>query len=81
LTKTGITDEGAIIIFKALEKNTVVSNLNIAKNYLTDNCLDAVVSLLKTNKNLKTIYFTNNQFTTGAKEKIKSYAKNNKIFI
>ena len=82
LTKTNLTDEGAIIIFKALENNNCVNNLNIAKNYISDKCIDCILNFFKTNKTVKTIYFTNNNFSTSSKEKLKSYNKiNMKLFI
>jgi hypothetical protein len=81
LTKTNLNDESAFFILKSLEMNTNVLTLNIAKNHLTDRCIEGVVSLLSKNKILKTIYLSNNNFSALAKDRIKSYGAGGKLKI
>ena len=69
---------------KSLENNQFITNLNLGKNNLTDKSIDSIVNLLNKNKSIKTIYLSNNNFSTNGRDKIKSYgggAKMIKIFI
>ncbi len=81
LTKTNLTDESAMMIFKSLEVNQSVSNLNVSKNYISDKSTDAILNMIKLNKSIKTIYLSNNNLSTNAKEKIKLSTKNIKFIL
>ena len=86
LTKCNITDVGASYIFKALESCNSIVSFNIGGNLLSNKSVDAITNMLQKNTSIKTVYFTNNDFTLQMKEKIKSYNGSNglkgiKIFI
>ena len=77
LTKTNIGDDGAIIIFKALESNISVINLNICKNLLSEKSLDSIVNCLKINKTIKSVNLAFNLFNAQTKDKFKSLVRSN----
>ena len=81
LTKCNISDIGGVLIFKAIESCVSLQAFNIANNNITNKSVDAIVSMLKKNSSLKSVYFTNNDFNVNSKEKIKSYAGSSKVFI
>lgn len=77
LTKTNISDEGSIQIFKAMEFNTSILNFNISKNLVTDKSFDSIYNCLKNNKIIKTVNLSLNLFSQSIKEKFKSAGKSN----
>jgi len=81
LIKCGITDDGAVILLKALEECPKLNVINLANNSLSDKIVNNVVSLLNKNYCISSCYFTNNNFFVSSKEKIKSYNRNGKIKI
>ena len=81
MIKCGITDDGAVILLKALEECPKLNNINLANNSLSDKIVNNVVSLLNKNYCISSCYFTNNNFSVSSKEKIKSYNRNGKIKI
>ena len=81
LIKCGIKDEGAILILKALEGCQKLNVVNLANNFLSDKIVNNIISLLNKNYSITSCYFTNNNFSVGSKEKIKSYNRNGKIKI
>jgi len=79
VSKCNINDEGARLLFKALESNNSISILNLSKNYISEKAFENMNICFKINKTLKSIVLNNNKFT---KEKAKNYLKNpNKISI
>ena len=83
LNKCGLTNDEINNIFKILEGCKKLNNFNIANNLLTEKCINNLLNFINNNKNLKTIYLTNNHFDKLSKEKIKIFSKNKniKIFI
>ena len=83
LNKCGLTNIESNNIFKILEGCSKLNNFNIANNLLTEKCINNLLNFISNNKNLKTIYLTNNHFDKLSKEKIKIFSKNKniKIFI
>ena len=81
LIKCGIKDEGAILILKALEGCPKLNVVNLANNLLSDKIVNNIISLLNKNYSITSCYFTNNNFSVGSKEKIKSYNRNGRIKI
>jgi len=71
LNKTKVSDEGAILIFKALEINTSLNVLNLGSNNLTDNLYSSILNCINSNKNLRSINLINNKFGASFKENIK----------
>lgn len=81
MARCKIGDDGAISIFKSIESSvhsSTIINLNIANNHLTDKTVDAILSLLNKNNSIKTIYLTNNTFSSKSKEKIKTLGSTKK---
>lgn len=60
MSKNKLTDNGLVVIMKALSENTSIENMNLQGNKLTDKCVDTIVCSLKTNKILKTLDLQNN---------------------
>ena len=81
LIKCGIKDDGAVLILKALEGCQKLNVVNLANNFLSDKIVNNIISLLNKNYSITSCYFTNNNFSVGSKEKIKSYNRNGKIKI
>ena len=81
LIKCGIKDDGAVLILKALEGCQKLNVVNLANNLLSDKIVNNIISLLNKNYSITSCYFTNNNFSVGSKEKIKSYNRNGKIKI
>ena len=75
LKKSNLTDEGFIIICKALENHNTITNLNFSKNRITEKSLENILTLIKSNKNLKSINLDGNNYSTNIKDKIKSYVR------
>ncbi len=81
LIKCGINDESAGCILKALEGCQKLNVINLANNLLSDKIINNIINLLKSNYSISSCYFTNNNFSVSAKDKIKSYNRNGKIKI
>ena len=81
LIKCGINNEGAALLLKALEHCVKLNFINFANNSLNDKIMDNIINLLKKNNSITSCYFTNNNFTSGTKEIIKSYSRNGKVKI
>ena len=81
LIKCGINNEGAALLLKALEHCVKFNFINFANNSLNDKIMDNIINLLKKNNSITSCYFTNNNFTSGTKEIIKSYSRNGKVKI
>ena len=81
LIKCGIKDDGAIHLLKAMENCQKLTSVNLANNSLSDKVVNNIVNFLKKNSSISSCYFTNNTFSLGSKEKIKSYNRNGKIKI
>ena len=81
LIKCGINNEGAISLLKAMENCVKLNFVNLANNSLNDKIVNNIINLLKKSNTISSCYFSNNNFTTGAKEIIKSYNRNGKIKI
>ena len=81
LIKCGINNEGAMPLLKALENCVKLNFVNLANNSLDDKIVNNIINFLKKNNSVTSCYFTNNNFTTGSKEVIKSYNRNGKIKI
>ena len=81
LIKCGINNEGAISLLKAMENCVKLNFVNLANNSLNDKIVNNIINLLKKSNTISSCYFSNNNFTTGAKELIKSYNRNGKIKI
>ena len=81
LIKCGINNEGATLLLKALESCVKLNFVNLANNSLDDKIVNNIINFLKKNNSVTSCYFTNNNFTTGSKEVIKSYNRNGKIKI
>ena len=81
LIKCGINNDGAALLLKALEHCVKLNFINFANNSLNDKIMDNIINLLKKNNSITSCYFTNNNFTSGTKEIIKSYSKNGKVKI
>ena len=81
LLKCGINNEGAILLLKAMESCNRLNFVNLANNTLDDKIMNNIISFLKKNNSITSCYFTNNNFSTGTKEIIKSYNRNGKIKI
>jgi len=81
LIKCGINNEGAICLLKAMENCVKLNFVNLANNSLNDKIVNNIINLLKKSNTISSCYFSNNNFTTGAKEIIKSYNRNGKIKI
>jgi Ran GTPase-activating protein (RanGAP) involved in mRNA processing and transport len=75
LTKTNLSDAQTFLILKAVENSSPnLTNLNIAKNFISDKSMEPIINCIKNNKSLKTFYLSNNNLSNNAKEKIKSYS-------
>ena len=81
LIKCGINNDGAALLLKALEHCVKLNFINFANNSLNDKIMDNIINLLKKNNSITSCYFTNNNFTSGTKEIIKSYSRNGKVKI
>ena len=81
LIKCGINNDGAIGLLKAMENCAKLSFVNLANNSLNDKIVNNIINFLKKSSTISSCYFSNNSFTTGAKEIIKSYNRNGKIKI
>lgn len=81
LIKCGINDESAGYILKALEGCQKLNVVNLANNLLSDKVTNNIINLLSKNYSISSVYFTNNNFSLAAKDKIKSYNRNGKIKI
>ena len=81
LIKCEINNEGAILLLKAMENCGKLNFINFANNSLNDKIMDNIINLLKKNGSITSCYFTNNNFTSGTKEIIKSYSRNGKVKI
>ena len=81
LIKCGINNESAALLLKALEHCVKLNFINFANNSLNDKIMDNIINLLKKNNSITSCYFTNNNFTSGTKEIIKSYSRNGKVKI
>ncbi len=75
LKKSNLTDEGFIILCKALENNHTINILNFSKNRITERSLDMIYMIIKSNKNLKSIHLDGNNYSTSVKEKLKSFVR------
>ena len=81
LIKCGLNNEGAISLLKAMENCVKLNFVNLANNSLNDKIVNNIINFLKKNNSISSCYFSNNNFTTGSKEIIKSYNRNGKIKI
>ena len=81
LIKCGINNDGAIGLLKAMENCDKLNFVNLANNSLNDKIVNNIINFLKKSSTISSCYFSNNSFTTGAKEIIKSYNRNGKIKI
>ena len=81
LIKCGINNDGAIGLLKAMENCAKLNLVNLANNSLNDKIVNNIINFLKKSSTISSCYFSNNNFTTGAKEIIKSYNRNGKIKI
>ena len=81
LIKCGINNDGAIGLLKAMENCAKLNFVNLANNSLNDKIVNNIINFLKKSSTISSCYFSNNSFTTGAKEIIKSYNRNGKIKI
>ena len=81
LIKCGINNDGAIRLLKVMENCSKLNFVNLANNTLDDNIMNNIIDFLKKNNSISSCYFTNNNFTSGTKEVIKSYNRKGKIKI
>ena len=81
LIKCGINNEGAILLLKAMENCVKLNFVNLANNSLDDKIMNNIINFLKKSNSITSCYFSNNNFTIGVKELIKSYNRKGKIKI
>ena len=81
LIKCGINNDRAIRLLKVMENCSKLNFVNLANNTLDDNIMNNIIDFLKKNNSISSCYFTNNNFTSGTKEVIKSYNRKGKIKI
>ena len=81
LMKCGINNERAINLLKSMENCAKLNFVNLANNSLNDKIVNNIANFLQKSNSILSCYFTNNNFTTGAKEIIKSYNRKGKIKI
>ena len=81
LMKCGLNNESAVSLLKSMENCVKLNFVNLANNSLNDAIVNNIANFLKKNNSILSCYFTNNNFSTSAKEIIKSYNRNGKIKI
>ena len=64
-----------------MENCSKLNFVNLANNTLDDNIMNNIIDFLNKNNSISSCYFTNNNFTSGTKEVIKSYNRKGKIKI
>ena len=81
LIKCGINNENVAGLLKAMENCVKLNFINLANNFLDDKSMNNIINFLKKSNSIVSFYLSNNNFTTGAKENIKSYNRKGKIKI